>query len=405
MLAVGAIVVVAAIAGAAVWFFSLSNDRTDTVEATESTTTVAVTTTSEPTELDVIRAAKAAVWRVEVSGCDTDGSGTAWALDDQHLITNGHVVEIDTAPLLRAPDGRTIEATVIGRSMEPDLAVLRVDDDLTDHLTWADTSQLEEGQRIIGLGFPVPGSEFATNPGTLVSFQVDRGKRVALRTDASLDRGNSGGPMITSQGEVAGVITRMADNDDGFQNVPLAFTAEALRAHAELMISSPEILEPDCTNAEMMSAFEDGSWDWDSWDQPEVTVPEFEPYIPPPEPDYTTTTVPCPTGQPSFEIESVEAVEYGQYFDGTYNYDVTVIGRVTNNASATIYASSIYVLIEGDTSGTYAFTDTSTLRPGESSRFKATSWLFDQTHPPTRATIDDFDWDWDDWDHYGCGTR
>lgn len=413
VLAVGAIVVVAAIAGAAVWFFSLSNDRTDTVEATESTTTVAVTTTSEPTELDVIRAAKAAVWRVEVSGCDTDGSGTAWALDDQHLITNGHVVEIDAAPLLRAPDGRTIEATVIGRSMEPDLAVLRVDDDLTDHLTWADTSQLEEGRRIIGLGFPVPGSEFATTPGTLVSFQVDRGNRVALRTDASLDRGNSGGPMITSQGEVAGVITRMADNDGGFQNVPLAFTAEALRAHAEQMISSPEVLEADCTNAELMSAFEDGSWDWDSWDQPEVsmpeptvlpTVPEYEPSVSPTAPTHTTPTAPCPTGKPDIEVIDHGPIDTRNEDDGSTTWKVEVKGQVRNRASAAVRVSGIEVRLDGTGHYVSATTASPVIPPGGSTSFRGETTISSRDGIPVGATVTAFVWSWDGLGGRDCPT-
>jgi hypothetical protein len=187
-----------------------------------------------------------AVWRVEATGCGGFGTGTAFAVDERTLVTNGHVVHTDMAPRLVARDGVTsIAGRVIGWSAEPDVAVIEVDEDLDTILTWEPTDRLEEGQQLVALGYPVPGTDFTVTRADILSFQTGGGHREAIRTSGALDKGNSGGPVLTLQGKVAGVVTRMTEG--AFQLVPLSFTHDHLRSTIADLRDQDAAAEPSCS--------------------------------------------------------------------------------------------------------------------------------------------------------------
>lgn len=197
------------------------------------------------------------VYRLEAEGCGFVSSGTGWVIDENHLVTNWHVVSTDLTPTVIGRDGTSLEGEVIGGTTRPDVAVVRVDGELAAPLVWAATDQLTEGQEIVGLGYPAPALDFSVTPGSIVSFQVDDGQREAIRTDGALDKGNSGGPALTRTGQVAGVVTEMAAND-GLQLVPLLYTATTLEAVVDDMIEDPEPVEPDCDPD--FDVLPDGDW-------------------------------------------------------------------------------------------------------------------------------------------------
>jgi hypothetical protein len=171
-----------------------------------------------------------AVWRVMADGCGGRSSGTAFAVGKRTLITNGHVVNTDMAPRLVSRDGgEVLQGQVLGWSVRPDVAVIRVESDLETRLAWAATDGLEEGQQLVALGYPVPAGDFTVTRADILSFQTAGAKREAIRTDGALDQGNSGGPVLTSRGKVAGVVTEMAVSP-GFQTVPLSYTHDHLSA-------------------------------------------------------------------------------------------------------------------------------------------------------------------------------
>lgn len=187
------------------------------------------------------------VFQVESEGCGIDSTGTAWVLDEHHLVTNWHVVSIDPEPTVVSRDGRTrFQGSVIGGTSEPDVAVIRVDETLPEPLAWADTDGLREGQEIVSLGYPAPKGDFAVTPSTIISFQMDGSTREAIRGDGALDYGNSGGPALTKDGEVAGVATVMVKEANQLQMVPLLFTADALEPTVSRMIDNPTTVEAEC---------------------------------------------------------------------------------------------------------------------------------------------------------------
>jgi hypothetical protein len=152
-----------------------------------------------------------AVWRVETNACGIESGGSAFAISDSTVVTNQHVLQGDMAPYLVSRDGRRIAAQVLDSSFELDVAVLSVDEPLDFYLEWADLDSLREGDPVISLGYPAPYYEFAVSPGTLLSFITEGSSRTGVVSDESSDYGSSGGPLLTAEGQVIGVVTEFVD--------------------------------------------------------------------------------------------------------------------------------------------------------------------------------------------------
>ncbi|CAB4799878.1 unannotated protein [freshwater metagenome] len=348
-----------------------------------------------------------AVYRIEVEGCGFAGSGSGFAIDEFHIVTNWHVISIDSSPIVRSRDGRAITGKVIGATPKPDVAVIELSEPVDVTLGWADTAGLTEGQHLLGFGYPVPGTEFGVAPGTVLSFQDGETVRDAVRTDAALDRGNSGGPALTTKGEVVGIVTRMADNADGFQNVPLIFTQMALASSVEGMIAKPAKVSAKCEKLAEVPEFQPKyfdppalpqspsyqppSYQVPSYQVPSYQVPTFE--VP------TTTTVPCPTGNVS---ASVSAVDSSQSY-GAGAWDVQISGMITNGTNSAISVPSISVLVPGASYSSRASLDSYDLPAGSSATWTASAYMWD-TPQPTTASVSVDSWLWSDYNLYGCPT-
>jgi hypothetical protein len=359
----------------------------------------ATPSTAPLADTELVRRFGDSVYRVEVQGCDVAGSGTAFVVDEHHLVTAGHVVAFDPNPLLQTKAGAVLSGRVIGYSLDPDVAVIEVDDSLAPPLSWADPSELSEGEHLLGLGYPVPALDFSAQPGTIVSFHSDGAGRPAVRTDAALDHGDSGGPALTDRGQVVGVITELAQND-GVQIVPIVFTRDALGSSVDRMIAHPEVFTTDCAA------------DWGPPSAPPYvynpptapaasipplpTVPTMPTYTIP-----TTTTLPCPSGAPVVEVTSVTAT-HDSYAPEWWT--VHVEGRVINNASATVDLGGVDVVVQGSSpSSTYGFMNGYGLRSGQTSTWSADDFMESSTQPTT-ATASLSYWSWSDYQFYDCGT-
>jgi len=204
-----------------------------------------------------------AVWRIDVDGCGIVAGGSAFAIAEDLVVTNRHVVEFDPRPLLTSRDGSVqIRADVIGMSDEVDLAVLRLDRRVDLFLEWEPTAALSEGQRVVALGFPAPFDTFSVAVGTLNAFEVVDSVRVGIISDESSDYGSSGGPLLTDRGRVAGIVTEFGD-EGGRQILGVSLTYEAVRAELDRIVGAPQQLEEDCTGVRYgTDAVLDALWDW-----------------------------------------------------------------------------------------------------------------------------------------------
>lgn len=225
-----------------------TNPTTTTGAAPRETLSVTSTTSDLYSDAQLAETFGDAVYRIEVAGCGTVGSGSGFAIDRHHVVTNQHVVSDDVEPTLVHRDGTRLQGRVIGWLLDPDIAVIEVSSNLTTVLEWSAASTLSVGDNVLGLGYPVPGTDFSAIPGTIISFDSHQEVRRAIRTDANWDYGNSGGPALTENGQVAGVVTQFAETD-GRQEVLLAFTAAVLQGPIADIINTPTDVTPACANS------------------------------------------------------------------------------------------------------------------------------------------------------------
>jgi hypothetical protein len=225
-----------------------SSSSTTTPSTTTTTTTTTAPTTTVPSLTDAEIAAEYgdAVFRIETAGCQYEGVGSGFAIDEHHIVTNRHVVEIDSTPSINTRNGERFTGRVIGWEELPDIAVIEVDRSLPKWMDWSDTESLAEGQRLVSIGYPLPDHDFSVTPGVIVSFVTRGSHRSAIRSDANLDYGNSGGPSLISDGRVAGVVTEMDLNLEGFQFVPLSMTTDEVYETIEWILEHPSSPTVSC---------------------------------------------------------------------------------------------------------------------------------------------------------------
>lgn len=201
-----------------------------------------------------------AVGLVLSRGCDGIGfgNGTGFAIGPRTLVTNWHVVAednydddsaIDPRPWIMTYNRRWVRGTVIGATPAPDIAVIQLDEsepDMRATVEWSDTD-VSDDQHVAVLGYPsLESGEFNLAVGTSVevdgqtygipSFRMER--ELSARTGP----GNSGGPVMTADGKVAGVLTWAQRSWSTWY----AQDVGVVREEVESMLADPGPVPTDC---------------------------------------------------------------------------------------------------------------------------------------------------------------
>ncbi len=165
-----------------------------------------------------------------------EGSGSGFVYDDQgHIVTNYHVVENASRITVNFSDGTTQAGQLVGADPSTDLAVLRAQVPPGIHpLTLGEPGHLRVGQRAIAIGNPFGRFQRTLTVGVISALErnieMENGKvlRNMIQTDAAINRGNSGGPLLDSYGRVIGVTSAIYTPTGGSVGVGLAIPVDTL---------------------------------------------------------------------------------------------------------------------------------------------------------------------------------
>ena len=146
----------------------------------------------------------------------SSGSGVVIS-PDGYVLTNYHVIENATEVIVTLPGGEEFEAEIIGTDYITDLALLKLNGRNFPYATLGDSYDLIIGEWVIALGNPFGLFDISKQPtataGIISAVDMDFGPQKGrvykdmIQTDAAINRGNSGGPLVNSMGEVIGINT------------------------------------------------------------------------------------------------------------------------------------------------------------------------------------------------------
>ena len=189
---------------------------------------------------------------VEISargGSQSSAQGSGFVYDNLgHVVTNQHVVAGASSISVSFWNGVELDAELVGTDPSTDLAVIRVDAPagLLSPLRIADSSAVDVGDPVLAMGSPF-GLE-----GTITSGIVSALHREmtapnnftitdTIQTDAAINHGNSGGPLLDNRGRVIGVNAQIESESGGSDGVGFAIPSSTVRSIARQLISTGEV--------------------------------------------------------------------------------------------------------------------------------------------------------------------
>jgi putative serine protease PepD len=175
------------------------------------------------------------------------GSGFVYDTEG-HVVTNQHVVDGAESVSVKFWNGKTYDARVVGTDPSTDLAVLEVDAPASElfPLALGDSTKLAVGDSVVAIGSPF-GLEQTVTTGIVSAlhrqmtspngFAIDD----SIQTDAAINHGNSGGPLLNAQGKVIGVNTQIRSDSGGNDGVGFAIPSSTIRSIVSQLVDSGNV--------------------------------------------------------------------------------------------------------------------------------------------------------------------
>ncbi len=215
---------------------SLSNNLKSVSASPQPADDAALLDAYSRTVIDVVDSVSPAVVRLDVKPSEQarqGGSGSGVIVSPDGLVlTNSHVVGGTSRLRVTTADGQSLTAVVVGDDPDTDLALLRINESVTlPFAPLGDSRHLRRGQLVIAIGNPL-GFESTVTGGVVSalgrSLRARTGRLIddLIQTDAALNPGNSGGPLVSSRGEVVGINTAIIMGAQGICFAIAANTAK-----------------------------------------------------------------------------------------------------------------------------------------------------------------------------------
>lgn len=199
---------------------------------------------------DRLVAAVAQVKPATVTILTESGAGSGVFIDeDGHVVTNNHVVEGSQRFVVVYADGSRVSASLVGTAPEFDLAVLKVDGRVPAVARLGDSSRLLPGSRVAAIGSALGDFRNTVTAGVLSGHNRSLDSLDGLlQTDAPINHGNSGGPLINLDGEVIGinvaVVRGSAGMGDPAEGLGFSIPSNTVRVVTSQLIATGTVRRP-----------------------------------------------------------------------------------------------------------------------------------------------------------------
>ena len=201
----------------------------------------------ETATISAVQRVQPAVVTVLNQGRFGSGSGSGVIISqDGYIVTNNHVVEGARQLGVIFSDGRQVEARLVGTFALTDLAVIQVDGSVSAVAELGDSDALVPGARVITIGSPLGRFQNTVTTGIVSALNRQVSELTGLiQTDAPINSGNSGGPLINSAGQVVGIntlVVRGGQNET--EGLGFAVPSNTVQAVADQLITNGQVERP-----------------------------------------------------------------------------------------------------------------------------------------------------------------
>jgi serine protease Do len=164
---------------------------------------------------------------------------------DGYIVTNNHVVEKADKVSVTLDDGRELKAKVVGTDPQTDVAVIKVEAKDLAAITFASSSDVEVGDRVLAIGNPFGIGETVTSG--IVSAKSRRaGMNLAyedfIQTDAAINPGNSGGALVDIEGRLIGINTAILSRSGGSNGIGLAIPSDMVQSVSNSLVKNGKVV-------------------------------------------------------------------------------------------------------------------------------------------------------------------